>query len=44
MIMWMSVEIPAISATVGLVDESWLTSFPPVLADRLRALIDTPGG
>jgi hypothetical protein len=29
---------------VGLVDESWLTRFPPVLSDRLRGLLETPGG
>lgn len=29
---------------IGLVDASWLGQFPPVLADRLRALIETPGG
>ena len=26
----------------GLVDESWLTALPPVLADRLRELLDNP--
>lgn len=29
---------------VGLIDESWLQYYPPELADRLRALIETPGG
>lgn len=29
---------------VGLVDASWLQFYPPALADRLRALIETPGG
>ena len=29
---------------VGLIDETWLSRFPPELADRLKALIDTPGG
>ena len=29
---------------VGLVDDSWLQHFPEELANRLRALIDTPGG
>ena len=29
---------------VGLVDESWLQHYPAELADRLRALIETPGG
>ncbi len=29
---------------VGLVDASWLSLYPPELADRLRALIETPGG
>jgi hypothetical protein len=29
---------------VGLIDASWLQHYPPPLADRLRALIDTPGG
>jgi len=29
---------------VGLIDESWLPLFPAELAERLRALIETPGG
>jgi hypothetical protein len=29
---------------VGLIDESWLQHYPAELADRLRALIETPGG
>ncbi len=29
---------------VGLIDRSWLTRFPPVLADRLQQLLDTPDG
>lgn len=29
---------------VGLIDESWLALYPPELATRLQALIDTPGG
>lgn len=29
---------------VGLIDESWLRHYPAELADRLRALIETPGG
>lgn len=29
---------------VGLIDESWYPSLPPELAERLRSLIDTPGG
>ncbi|HZK81953.1 MAG TPA: hypothetical protein VFC46_12820 [Humisphaera sp.] len=29
---------------VGLIDESWLTRFPPELAARLRQLIETPEG
>jgi hypothetical protein len=29
---------------VGLVDAGWLQHFPSELADRLRALIETPGG
>jgi hypothetical protein len=27
---------------VGLVDQSWLERLPPVLAERLRAILDTP--
>ena len=29
---------------VGLLDAGWLTKLPPILADRLRQLLDTPGG
>jgi hypothetical protein len=29
---------------VGLVDASWLTRFPPPLAEKLRQLLDTPNG
>jgi hypothetical protein len=29
---------------VGLVDQSWTTRFPPVLAARLQQLLDTPDG
>lgn len=29
---------------VGLVDVSWYPKLPPELAERLRSLIDTPGG
>lgn len=29
---------------VGLIDGSWLPYYPAELADRLRALIETPGG
>lgn len=29
---------------VELIDESWPTRFPDPLADRLRAILDTPGG
>lgn len=29
---------------VGLIDASWCASLPPALADRLQALLDTPGG
>ena len=29
---------------VGLIDASWLPLYPAELADRLRALIETPGG
>ncbi len=28
--------------SVGLVDRSWLVKLPPVLAQRLRAILDTP--
>src|SRR5262245_24699989 len=29
---------------VGLVDASWAPRLPPVLADRLQKILDTPGG
>lgn len=29
---------------VGLVDAGWLAALPPPLADRLRRLLDSPGG
>jgi hypothetical protein len=29
---------------VGLIDATWLTRLPPMLADRLRHLFDTPNG
>jgi hypothetical protein len=29
---------------VGLIDRSWLAKVPPVLADRLQALLDNPEG
>lgn len=29
---------------VGLIDDSWGQRYPPVLADRLRALVETPDG
>ncbi|HTV48755.1 MAG TPA: hypothetical protein VMG59_09970 [Phycisphaerae bacterium] len=29
---------------VGLVNADWLAKLPPVLSDRLRQLLDTPGG
>ena len=29
---------------VGLIDERWLANLPPVLADRLRQLLDSPEG
>ncbi len=29
---------------LGLIDGSWLQHYPDALADRLRALIETPGG
>lgn len=31
-------------ASVGLMDESWLGRFTPVLAERLRAILDDPEG
>jgi len=27
---------------VGLIDGSWLAKLPPVLAERLQAILDTP--
>ena len=27
---------------VGLIDSTWLTKFPPLLADRLKQILDTP--
>jgi len=29
---------------VGLIDQSWTTRLPPVLAERLQQLLDTPDG
>ncbi len=29
---------------VGLIDRTWLAKFPPVLAERLEAILDTPDG
>jgi Uncharacterised nucleotidyltransferase len=29
---------------VGLIDASWLEKMPPVLAERLQQILDTPGG
>lgn len=29
---------------VGLIDESWPARFPPLLAERLQAILDTPNG
>jgi hypothetical protein len=29
---------------VGLVDESWLTRLPALLAERLKGLLDNPEG
>ena len=29
---------------LGLIDETWLTRFPTVLAERLQSMLDTPGG
>jgi hypothetical protein len=29
---------------VGLIDRTWLAKVPPVLADRLQAILDTPEG
>lgn len=29
---------------VGLIDATWLTKLPPVLAARFQAILDTPGG
>jgi hypothetical protein len=31
-------------ASVGLVDQSWLSRFPPLLAQRLKAILDDPEG
>jgi hypothetical protein len=27
---------------VGLIDRGWLATLPPVLAERLQAILDTP--
>jgi hypothetical protein len=27
---------------VGLIDQSWLAKFPPILAERLKSILDTP--
>jgi hypothetical protein len=29
---------------VGLIDQTWLAKLPPVLAERLKAILDTPEG
>ncbi len=29
---------------LGLIDETWLARFPTVLAERLKSMLDTPGG
>ena len=29
---------------LGLIDETWLDRFPTVLAERLKSMLDTPGG
>src|SRR5262245_21500040 len=29
---------------VGLIDQSWVAKLPPVLAERLQHILDTPGG
>ena len=29
---------------VGLIDQSWLAKLPPLLAERLKAILDTPEG
>ena len=29
---------------LGLIDDTWPTRFPPVLAERLQSILDTPGG
>jgi hypothetical protein len=29
---------------VGLIDQSWLAKLPPILAERLKAILDTPEG
>jgi hypothetical protein len=28
--------------SVGLIDQSWLAKLPPVLAERLQGILDTP--
>jgi Uncharacterised nucleotidyltransferase len=30
--------------SVGLIDKTWLTKLPPILAERLQAILDTPEG
>jgi hypothetical protein len=27
---------------VGLIDQTWLAKLPPVLAERLKSILDTP--
>ena len=29
---------------VGLIDRSWPAKLPPILAERLQAILDTPEG
>ena len=29
---------------VGLIDETWTDKLPPVFAERLQQILDTPGG
>jgi hypothetical protein len=29
---------------VGLIDQSWVAKLPPILAERLQHILDTPGG
>jgi hypothetical protein len=29
---------------VGLIDRTWLAQLPPLLAERLQAILDTPDG